>query len=415
MPRYPVELVERIKREVSVRSWLEARGCAFAPHGRDVVCRCPLPGHEDRTPSFVVSAEKNLWHCLGACQAGGSVLDLVMRLEGCEFRAAVEMVLAAHPRLADAGSSPAAAAPPAEPAAAAERGRVPLLRAGLSADEALRTVLRYYQQRLSAVPEAQAYLARRGITPAAVAEFGIGVADRTLGLQVPAGTSREGRTVREQLQELGLLRASGHEAFTGRIVFPITNAAGRAVHLYGRRYTEGPVPHLYREGPHAGVYNLRGLQAAAAAPGGGWCVLCEAIIDALSVWCGGQTAVTTAYGVNGFTDAMLETFQALKFRDVLIAYDRDEAGDAGAATAAERLRAVGIRPWRVRFPSGLDANAYTLSMRPADKALEIVLRAAAWRMSSGPSPSGKPWPRLIAPVSRARPDITSKIVVGMVA
>jgi DNA primase len=70
MPRYPTELIERVKREAPIRIWLEGRGCAFQKHGRDVVCRCPFPDHEDRTPSFVVSEDRNLWHCLGACRAG---------------------------------------------------------------------------------------------------------------------------------------------------------------------------------------------------------------------------------------------------------------------------------------------------------------------------------------------------------
>ena len=48
---------------------------------------CPF--HDDREPSLVISPEKNLWHCLGACQAGGTVIDWVMRAEGISFRHAV--------------------------------------------------------------------------------------------------------------------------------------------------------------------------------------------------------------------------------------------------------------------------------------------------------------------------------------
>lgn len=383
MPRYPTELIERVKREASIRTWLEGRGCMFTKHGRDVVCRCPFPEHEDRTPSFVVSEARNLWHCLGACQAGGSVIDLVMRLEGCEFRAAVETLLQAFPHLA--GETPAPA-----------KGKVPLITPTMADDEILAAVMRYYHHRLPEVREASAYLERRGITPAAIARFKIGVADRTLGLEIPGKQVRDGRLVREALQRLGIFRSSGHEAFTGRVVFPITDAAGRIVHIYGRRYTDGQTPHLYREGPHAGVFNLRGITAAP-----GWCVLCESIIDAVTFWCADVANVTTAYGTNGFTDAMLETLQAHGIRDVLIAFDRDEAGDAGAAAVAERLHAVGINAWRVRFPGGMDANAYAMSTQPAPKALGIALRAVTW-LGDGPAPAS-PVDRAAGPVAVSAP------------
>ena len=52
--------------------------------------RCPF--HDDKTPSLVITPEKNLWHCLGACQVGGSVIDWVMRAEGVSFRHAVELL-----------------------------------------------------------------------------------------------------------------------------------------------------------------------------------------------------------------------------------------------------------------------------------------------------------------------------------
>ena len=48
--------------------------------------------HDNRSPSLVITPDKNLWHCLGACQAGGSVIDWVMRAEGVSFRCAVEML-----------------------------------------------------------------------------------------------------------------------------------------------------------------------------------------------------------------------------------------------------------------------------------------------------------------------------------
>src|ERR1700728_1059054 len=107
MARIPDQVVERLKTEVSVQRLAEARGVAFKKHGSDLIGRCPF--HDDRTPSLVVTPAKNLWHCLGACQAGGTVIDWVMRAEGISFRHAVELLQNDSLPLAAAASS---AAPP---------------------------------------------------------------------------------------------------------------------------------------------------------------------------------------------------------------------------------------------------------------------------------------------------------------
>jgi len=84
MARIPESEIERLKLQVSVARLVEAAGVALKPHGKDLVGRCPF--HDDRTPSLVVSPKTNLWHCLGACQMGGSAIDWVMRYENVPFR-----------------------------------------------------------------------------------------------------------------------------------------------------------------------------------------------------------------------------------------------------------------------------------------------------------------------------------------
>jgi hypothetical protein len=80
--------------------------------------------------------------------------------------------------------------------------------------------------------------------------------------------------------------------------------------------------------------------------------------------------------VSGFTDELLAALVANGVRRVLIAYDRDEAGDAAAAKLAPVLIARGIEPWRVQFPKGMDANAYALKVTPSAKSLALVLERA---------------------------------------
>src|SRR5271169_4924882 len=109
MARIPVEVVERLKTEISVQRLAEARGVVFKKHGNDLIGRCPF--HDDKTPSLVVTPEKNLWHCLGACQVGGTVIDWVTKPEGVSFRHAVELLQNDYrpsgPLAAASGSAPA--------------------------------------------------------------------------------------------------------------------------------------------------------------------------------------------------------------------------------------------------------------------------------------------------------------------
>jgi DNA primase len=90
MARIPEEELERLKREVSVERLVATRGVELKAHGSNLIGLCPF--HDDREPSLVITAAKNLWHCLGACQTGGSVIDWVMKAEGVSFRHAVELL-----------------------------------------------------------------------------------------------------------------------------------------------------------------------------------------------------------------------------------------------------------------------------------------------------------------------------------
>jgi hypothetical protein len=80
-------------------------------------------------------------------------------------------------------------------------------------------------------------------------------------------------------------------------------------------------------------------------------------------------------------------------RRVLIAFDRDEAGDRGAAKLAEQLLAAGMDCYRVQFPRGMDANEYALKVTPAAKSLGLVIRKAQW-MGKGPPPTETPGERV---------------------
>jgi len=92
MARIAGEEIERLKKEVDLAELVTRSGVALKKAGADLVGSCPF--HEDDTPSLVVTPAKGLWHCMGACQAGGSVIDWVMRAQGVSFRHAVELLRA---------------------------------------------------------------------------------------------------------------------------------------------------------------------------------------------------------------------------------------------------------------------------------------------------------------------------------
>ena len=100
MARIPEEEIARLKHDVAIARLAAARGIALKSSGNNLLGLCPF--HDDHEPSLVITPEKNLWHCLGACQQGGSVIDWVMKAEGVSFRHAVELLRAELP-LASSG------------------------------------------------------------------------------------------------------------------------------------------------------------------------------------------------------------------------------------------------------------------------------------------------------------------------
>jgi DNA primase catalytic core len=363
MPRIPDEVIERLKREVSLESLVEAGGIRLTRHGADLHGLCPF--HDDREPSLVVSPKKNLWHCLGACQTGGTVIDWVMKSQGVSFRHAAELL-----RNGLAGG--------AQPAKTSTVRRLPApVELEASGAEALEQVVSYYHATLKEWPEAMKYLQARGLTnPEMVSRFRIGYANRTLGLHLPSKNRKAGEELRGRLQTLGIIRESGHEHFNGCVVFPVFDKTGAVVEMYGRKITpnlrEGTPLHLYLPGAHKGVWNIEMLQASKEV------ILCESIIDALTFWCAGFKNVTASYGVNGFTEDHRRAFLEHGVKQVWIAYDRDEAGDAAAARLKEELAAIGIGSHRVLFPKGMDANEYARHVTPARESLAVLLNSAEW-------------------------------------
>lgn len=385
MARIPEEVLARLKAEVSVQRLVEGCGVQLRAQGKDLVGCCPF--HDDSTPSLVVTPGKNLWNCLGACRRGGGPIDWVMVAQGVSFRLAVELLQQESPSLSVvARSSPLADG--SGPVGRSSTRKLPLLADPAVSDADLAAaVVDHYAETLAGSPEALGFLGKRGIDhPEAASTFRLGYANRTLGYRLGHSATKAGGTLRSRLQGLGFVRGSGHEHFTGSLVVPILDTEGRVGEVYGRKVRDdlrvGTPSHLYLPGPHTGVLNHAGLVAAGADE----LVVCESVIDALSLWCNGFRHVTAAYGTGGWTGDHDALVDRLQIRRVLIAFDADEAGDRGAADLSTALGARGVECYRVELPRGVDVNEVAVQAKDARAALGRFLRKAAWMGTTRPAP-----------------------------
>src|SRR5208282_210875 len=279
MPRIPETDLERVKHATDLLALVRSRGVELKKHGsKDWIGRCPF--HNDQSnPNFIVSPDKGLFHCM-VCGKAGNAIQFVQLHDGVSFRHAFEVL--AH-------GQGFTAQPPAKQAT------VPRLPSPLALDAddvaLMNQSLAYYRERLAQTPAALEYLKHRGIA-AAIEPFGLGFADRTLGLRLPMKNRNDGEALRTRLQKIGLLRESGHEHFNGCVVFPIQNDKGQVTEIYGRKINgnlrPGTAYHLYLPGPHVGIFNRECLASPEI-------ILCEAVIDALTFWVNGFKNVTCIY------------------------------------------------------------------------------------------------------------------------
>ena len=380
MPRIPDADIAHLKQSVSLLDLAAQAGVEVTGSGHNRLGRCPF--HEDRTPSLVIDPVKNVWHCLGACQAGGSNVDWVMRAQGLGFRAACAFLQT----LAGGGTAAAAAVDAAAATVSSRRSGACVQTNPFTADAQDAVLLgqaaEAYHQALvdasSAIGQAaMRYLAARKIADhAAIRQFRVGYADRSLGLRLPEKNRRAGAAIRLRLTQVGILRDSGHEHLAGAVTFPLIDADGAVVGMYGRMIGErlrvGTTKHRYLPGPHRAAWNAAGAVAADGAV-----IVCESIIDALTFWCHGQRHVTPAYGVSGFTEHHRRLCGESAVKSVFLAYDADDAGDHAAARLADELMALGKSVYRVRVAaSAKDINGLACVSDDPAAALALVLHDA---------------------------------------
>ncbi|OMI15151.1 DNA primase, partial [Leptospira weilii serovar Heyan] len=158
MPYIPKEEITRLKTQTDLLALVRSYGIELKNHGTNWVAKCPF--HDDRTPSFVVTPVKNLWHCMGACKTGGSAIDFVMKREGLGFNEAVDVLLKFRPST-ERGK---AVVTPVSLESALGGRRIPTTEKLSSEERAVVfQVLEYYETNLRQTRSALSYLQTRKI------------------------------------------------------------------------------------------------------------------------------------------------------------------------------------------------------------------------------------------------------------
>jgi DNA primase catalytic core len=323
------EAIDKLKREVDLVALVQSEGVKLKKRGANWVGLCPF--HDEEVPSFTVNPKTNLFNCFG-CDAGGNAITFVMKKRGLDFRAAYNELSS------DAKTLPASKR--------AVKPKAPDRRTQVRRQKLLARVVAYYQRCFNEKPEAREYLAGRGISDNAGLEaYNAGFCDGTLRSIAP-----DDAKVVEDMKAIGILTQNGRELLEGCVVFPLLQDK-QPVGLYGRRFkdeSDGGVSHLYSPGARRGL-----IHAASAA---GTVVLCESVIDALTLCCHAISAVP-CWGTQGMTPEHVTLLRRSQVDAVVVAFDGDKAGQRGAEEAARLLRECGKQVRIAGLPDGEDVNS----------------------------------------------------------
>ncbi len=176
--------------------------------------------------------------------------------------------------------------------------------------------------------------------------------------------ARGGRAIRTRLRRIGLYRGTGHEHFSGCVVFSVTDASGRIVDLYGRKIgghlPRGTPLDMHLSEQRHGVWNIEAFQAISEI------IVCQSMFDALSFWNAGYRNVTCA--LDALTDDHLAAFREYNIQRVLLT----------AEVMAPRLLASGIDCFLMKLPLGMTANDYALQVPDPSESLGEIIRKAEW-------------------------------------
>ncbi len=386
--------------------------------GREYKACCPF--HDEKTPSFTVSPDKQFYHCFG-CGAHGTALGFMMEYDHTSFVEAVEDLAArAGLEVPREGGTAAPQQPHDELYVALERAAL------------------FFRQSLSGEPKARDYLARRGLNAEIIQRFGIGYAPaRWDALLDRYGTSDDERQVllraglvieRQPDAERGTA-AGCYDRFRDRVMFPIRDTRGRTIGFGGRvldsgepKYLNSPETELFHKGRE--LYGL--FEARQATRTLQRLLVVEGYMDVVSLHQAGVTYAVATLGTATTPDHLQRIFRLVG--EVVFCFDGDRAGRAAAWRALENAVGEVKQGRQVRFlflPEGHDpdtlvreegAVAFEARLASALPLSDYLIRELASR-TDGTSVDGRAkLVELARPLVRRIPsDVYRELLVGQLA
>jgi len=355
MSRIPDAFIDELLTRADIVEVVDRR-VPLKKSGREFQALCPF--HDENTPSFTVSPQKQFYHCFG-CGAHGTAIGFLMQFEGMDFPAAVE----------ELASSVGLKVP-------REFSREPDVNSGLY--EIMNEAADFYRARLRESEAAVAYLKGRGLAGETAQQFALGFApDAWHALSGGLGRRPERLKL---LNEVGLVkegRRGPFDVLRNRIVFPIRDRRGRVIGFGGRVLGEGEPKYL--NSPETALFHkgreLYGMHEACKGGRPERLVVVEGYMDVLALSQAGIEGAVATLGTATTTQHVQILFRTAP--TVVFCFDGDRAGRRAAWRALEAALPSLAEGREARFlflPEGEDPDS--LVTREGREAFESRLEAA---------------------------------------
>src|SRR3989338_3901859 len=335
-----IDIKGRLSIEDVVRPYVQLKQA-----GRSLKGLCPW--HSEKTPSFVVSPERQLAYCFG-CSKGGDMFSFIQEIEGVDFKGAIEL-LAERAGLDLSHYERSMSTPKVT-----KDHKDELFRANEEA-------AKFFQEYLMSTKEGKKvlqYLEDRGMTAETVRRFGLGLSpdsfDETLNYLVQKKCSMS------ELLEVGLVSSQSttldktYDKFRCRLMFPILNVQGKIAVFGGRALKKDDQP-KYMNSPESPIYHkgdiLYGFyRAKKAIREHDLAVVVEGYMDVMASHQAGVEHVVASSGT-ALTDAQLKLLKRFT-NNVAFSFDTDVAGEEALRRAIDIGQPLGIMMKVIRVPNG---------------------------------------------------------------
>ena len=335
--------------------------------GRNFKGLSPFTG--ERTPSFYVSPEKNIWHDFSS-NKGGDIFSFIMEVEGLDFREALELL---------------AQRAGVDLSVYSSKGSQEIAKQKRRLLEAYQLAARYYQQSLLQNNRALEYVfKKRGLSKDIVQTFQIGYAPDS-GDALVQFLLRKGFT-KQELSVGGLTNRYGGDLFRGRMMVPLMDPAGKVIGFTGRIIVDEPNAPKYLNTPETPLYNkgrhVFGLsQAKESIRKSDYAVIVEGNLDVVSSHQAGVTQVVATAGT-AMTEGHLKSLVRLS-PNVRLAFDGDAAGLAATERAIPIAQAVGVDLTIISLPEDAKDPDELIQKDPAlwQKAIDASENVVDWLLT----------------------------------